>query len=361
MAVPNAEGAMRRLDLAAHTVAVDLDDPIASWKALSEADAKAGYAVAAGVRGQIDRFWLARLIYGLIRRPAGRIYRNFGTHGPEIDALADRIGMARQDVAIFQRLYTIAHAPPACSSVIFQDSRGMMRHFRSLDWDVMQIGPATRRFSYQRAGREVFQCSGILSSVGVLSAAKPGVSVCINYLPGQSIKSGYDPLMRLRDIMAEAQGYRGVREAICATNFASPVAYSVCGTTPDEACVIEVGIGAGTEGFTIREYDPKAGVLVQTNHYSAAKWASRNVKPGESLTVADAARDPQRAFDVKLEVSSEARFANITAGVTALSEKTLDAVRRIWLTPPVWNHETVQWVSMLPAEGRIEDIWYRAA
>jgi hypothetical protein len=360
MAVPGAEGSMQRLDLAANTVAVDLDDPLASWKALSERDAKAGYAVAAGVRGQIYKFWIARLVYKLIRRPAGRIYRNIGTHGPEIDALADRIGMPRQDVAIFQRLYTIAHAPPTgCSSVIFQDSRGAMRHFRSLDWDVMEIGPATRLMSYRRGGKEVFQCSGILSSVGVLSATKPGVSVCINYLPGQSIKSGFDPLMRLRDIMAEAQGYRGVREAILATNFASPVAYSVCGTTPDEACVIEVGIGEGSEGFTIREYDRNVGVLVQTNHYSDSKWANRNAK--DSLTVAEAASDPQKAYDVKLEVSSEARFANISNGVRALPEKTIDAVRRIWLTPPVWNHETVQWVSMLPAEGRIENIWWRAS
>ncbi len=360
MAVQNAESAMQRLDFAANTVTVDLDDPIASWKALSDRDAKAGLDVAAGVRGQIYKFWIARLIYTLIRRPAGRIYRNIGTHGAEVDALADRIGMPRQDVAIFQRLYTIAHAPPpACSSVIFQDSRGVMRHFRSLDWDVMEIGPATRLISYRRGGKEVFQCSGILSSVGVLSAAKPGVSVCINYLPGQSIKSGHDPLMRLRDIMAEAEGYRGVREAILATNFASPVAYSVCGTNPGEACVIEVGIGEASEGFTIREYDPKVGVLVQTNHYSAAKWASRNAK--DSLTVAEAASDPEKAYSVKLEVSSEARFTNITNGVMALPEKTLDAVRRIWLTPPVWNHETVQWVSMLPAEGRIENIWHRTA
>lgn len=345
---------------------LDLDaaDPAARWADFQRPeDVAALRRLAAAMMADIGRKRLWRVAWRLASRAAyGALYRPFGHYVTDSDHLAQLAGhdvVAPADMAGLQRLYTLSHA--GCSSVMaWDEAAGRMVHFRSLDWPSAEhIADATRIVAGRRGGREVYTAAGILGMVGVLTAVKPGFSVCINYAPwrGPSCSLNVDPSFLLRRLMdSPVDNYADAAREISGWRPAAPVFISLCGVARGEACIFEFGAAWHRRRCHAIAMDGRDW-LIQTNHFAGGS-------PFAAHTIVQAPHRPWDHLDWdqhSIRATSRARHRLLDDslraghGVLPLGE----SLRRAFARRPVWNRQTAQWVEMVPATGEMQ-LWARA-
>ncbi|HLN24190.1 MAG TPA: hypothetical protein VK558_09430 [Patescibacteria group bacterium] len=345
--------ATRRLDLAAA-------DPLAAWADVVNRpeDIAAARALAAAVMGDVRRKRSWALAWGIATTLAYHaFYRPFGQYVDESDAFAALSGgvVSRADMAALQRLYTLAHA--GCSTVLAWDrAQKRMVHFRSLDWpSAGAIANATRIVHACRGdGPPVFSAAGILGQSGVLTAVKPGFSIAINFAPwcGPSLSLRMDPTFLIRQLMTSAvASYAEARAVIATWRPSAPVFISLCGIAKGEACLFEFGAGTGDVPVAdIGERD----FLVRTNHFD-------HDSPFVGHNRAQASGRDWDAYPVLLTSGVRRSMLEDTLAAAYGSVEPFDledSLRQAFLRPPVWNHQTAQWVMMLPQSGDVR-VWVR--
>ena len=292
-------------------------------------------------------WWIAtRTAYAAILKSSGR-------HIEESDYLAGTLGRAslsRADMAGLQRLYTFAHA--GCSVVMgWDEAADRMVHFRCLDWPSAEaIARASRLYqAVDEDGVIVYRAAGILGLVGCLTAAKPGFSAAINFAPwrGPSLSPNPDPTFLLRELMeSPAVTYDEARAAITRWRPSAPVFISLCGTHRDEACVLSFGAAWNRHrGCHVEEIGQRPW-LVQTNHfdpggpfgYQNKPWVEEDAAEWETLSLLQ---------------TSLARKEKIRKALFSAGDGLERSLRAIFAEPPVWNRQTAQWVTMIPATGEV--------
>ena len=209
--------------------------------------------------------WLVLLSAKILYHGA---YKRWGHYTDESDYLASECSnMPASLMAFLQRQYTLAHM--GCSVVMTWDEQNEeMLCFRSLDWKgADDIARSTRRFSFvNEKEEEVAQIAGITAMVGVLTGAKKGFSVAINYAPWKrSAKLKSDPTFLIRQLLEDESvtDYTTAKEKVKSWEVGSPCFISLCGVSRGEACVIELG---SKHEVHVREI-AEEGFLIQTNHY----------------------------------------------------------------------------------------------
>lgn len=290
------------------------------------------------------------------------IYKPFGHYMAESDYFASLLGskrVSKADIAGMQRLYTLAHA--GCSTVLaWDEAKGRMIHFRSLDWpSAPAIAKATRTYTGLRGdGSTAFSAAGILGMAGLLTAVKPGFSVAINFAPwtGTSFSLNADPTFLVRQLMTSPiSGYQDAVRVIKAWRPGAPVFISLCGVTRGEGCIFEFGAKGACSPIPIGERP----FLIQTNHFDAASPFARHNRPQAETR----AWDDQAWDDHSILATSAARKTlldqELGAAYGNAAPPDMEAMfRSAFIRRPVWNHETAQWVMMVPQSGEMRT-WVR--
>lgn len=347
----------RRLDL-------ESSAPAARWADFDRAeDVAALRRLAGAMMADINRKRLWRLAWRVGSRTAyGLLYKPFGHYVADSDHLARLVGddlLAPADMAGLQRLYTLSHA--GCSSVMaWDEAAGRMVHFRSLDWpSADSIAAATRIVVGRRGERDVYAAAGILGMAGLLTAVKPGFSVCINYAPwrGPSCSFNLDPSFLLRRLMdSPIASYDDACREVADWRPAAPVFISLCGVAKGEARIFEFGAACHRGGRCHVRPMGTRDWLIQTNHFA-------DDSPFVSHAVTQA---PRRSWDHvdwddhTIRATSRARRRLLDDslraghGLRPLSDTLFETFAR----RPVWNRQTAQWVEMTPATGDMQ-VWVR--
>ncbi|NOR58529.1 MAG: hypothetical protein GQ474_08420 [Sulfurimonas sp.] len=279
------------------------------------------------------------------------VYRWWGHYTDESDYLASRCSdMSKSMMAFLQRQYTLAHM--GCSVVMAWDEESnQMLCFRSLDWKgADDIALATRRFSFvNKQDEEVAQVAGITAMVGVLTGAKKGFSVAINYAPWKrSAKFKSDPTFLIRQLLEDEtiNDYASAKEKVSSWEVGSPCFISICGVAKGEACVVELGSG----DVHVREMHGD-DFLIQTNHYdlSTSPFTEHNGKPYEGEM------SETEWYDSELLQNSQRREKLIRKRMEKDSDLNMhDRLISLYKEVPVLNYETAQWTLMKPLSGEIE-------
>ena len=277
----------------------------------------------------------------------------------ESSALARAIGSskaARRTMATFDRAYSLSHLG-GCTAAVVRDPRLGMIHLRCLDWHMarQEIAAATRIFEFERDGRLIFRAVGIAGMVGVLSGVRPGVfSATINFAPTKDAVSPLlreEPTMLLRRALETCTSYSAAVDFLSKPEVSAPVYFTVCGTMPREACVIEIAHDDGVQRTHIRRIEERPW-LVQTNHYDPdGRLAEHNrYSP-------DPANGPNNAASSNLEMSSAARRTFMEEQLADLAraggEPSLDRLIQLLGMPPTENELTVQQMAFIPRTGEI--------
>lgn len=283
------------------------------------------------------------------------VYKRWGHYTNESDYLASQCSdMSASMMAFLQRQYTLAHM--GCSVVMVWDEKSEeMVCFRSLDWKgADDIALATKRFSFiNEKDEEVAQIAGITGMIGVLTGAKKGFSIAINYAPWKrSAKFKSDPTFLIRKLLEDEtiKDYKTAQTKIKSWEIGSPCFISLCGIKKGEACVIELG----SENVHIREIGDEV-FLIQTNHYDleSSPFTKHNEKP-YSKKISDGMSENQW-FNSELLKNSQKRETLIRKTLDKKSDLDIqDRLINIYKEVPVLNYETAQWTYMTPATGSID-------
>jgi len=286
----------------------------------------------------------ASLLYHLV-------YRWHGHYVNESDYLASRCSdMSASLMAFLQRQYTLAHM--GCSVVMTWDEENEeMVCFRSLDWKgADDIALSTRRFSFvNKHDKEVAQVAGITAMVGVLTGAKKGFSVAINYAPWKrSARFKSDPTFLIRDLLEDERitSYEQAKQKVKSWEVGSPCFISICGVKKGEACVIELG----EKKVHLREIGEKP-FLIQMNHYDleTSPFVQHNEKPY------DIEMSAKEWYDSELLKNSQKREKIFKEKLEQKSPLNMqDTLIKLYQEVPILNYETAQWVYMKPRSGEIE-------
>lgn len=356
---------MRPLDASWHRrLSLDADDPAARWAEFAcGQDVAALRRLAGAMMGDINAKPLWRAAWKIASRAAyGAIYRPFGHYVADSDHLAGLAGsdlLAPADMAALQRLYTLAHA--GCSSVMaWDEDAGRMVHFRSLDWpSADSIADATRVVVGRRGDCDVYAAAGIVGMTGLLTAVKPGFSVCINFAPwrGPSCSFNVEPSFLLRRLMdSPVDTYAQAAAEIAGWRPAAPVFISLCGVARGEACIFE--FGAAWHRRAHRHVIPMgdSGWLIQTNHFAeGSPFAAHTVPQAPPRPWNDGGWD---GYSIRATSRARRRLLDDSLRVSRHGRPLRAALMEAFTRRPVWNHQTAQWVEMVPATGGIR-VWVR--
>jgi len=328
-------------------------DPAAIWKdvvkkdademeSLCEAMSKLVYSV--GVPK-----WLVKLSAKVLY---STVYKRWGHYTKESDYLASECSyMSASLMAFLQRQYTLAHM--GCSVVMAWDEKNKeMVCLRSLDWKgADDIAHATRRFSFVNAKEEeVAQVAGITAMVGVLTGAKKGFSIAINYAPWKrSAKFKSDPTFMIRKLLEDTSvtDYESAKQKVKEWDVGSPCFISICGVKKGEACVIELG---SKNNVHVREMG-KEDFIIQTNHYDlkTSPFVRHNEEPYTKQM------SEQEWYAGELLQHSQKREQILREGLKEHSEHDMQLrLMELYKKVPVLNWETAQWVLMKPKSGEID-------
>jgi len=287
---------------------------------------------------------VAKVLYHLV-------YKRWGHYTAESDYLATRcLDMSNSMLAFLQRQYTLAHM--GCSVVMTWDEQKQeMVCFRSLDWKgADDIAKATRLFSFvNNSNQEVAQIAGITAMTGVLTGAKKGFSVAINYAPWKkSAKFKSDPTFLIRQLLEDESvtTYNQAHEKVKGWEVGSPCFISICGINKGEACVVE--LGSGNTHF--REIGDKE-FIIQTNHYDlyTSPFTEHNHEPYTNNM------SECRWYSSELLQNSQKREEIIRTKLEEDSDEDIQTkLIGIYKEVPVLNYETAQWTIMRPRSGEIE-------
>jgi predicted choloylglycine hydrolase len=220
-----------------------------------------------------------------------------------------------------------------------------MVHIRNLDWPLASMGAATRTFRFRRGERE-FVSVGVPGQVGVLSGMLPSAySITINWAPPVAFPSfEFGPAFLLRDTLETCDTYDAAIRALTETPLSTSVFFTVCGTAPGQACVIE---------RTQREavVRPMPGpVLIQANHHVARRFAKNN----EDILAGEGDQD---LFSLG---GSEQRADTLNKALGEIPNAcSLDTVANVLKRAPVFNQDTCQQMVFCPASGDVK-VWRKA-
>ena len=287
----------------------------------------------------------ARLLYNTV-------YKWWGHYVKESDYLALACSnMSPSLMAFLQRQYTLAHM--GCSVVMtWDENTQQMLCFRSLDWKGSDdIAMSTRRFSFVNLkNEEVAQVAGITAMVGVLTGAKQGFSIAINYAPWKySARFKSDPTFLIRELLEDEtiSDYQSVKKRVKEWDVGSPCFISLCGINKGEACVIELGTRRTTH---VREIGNDK-FLIQTNHYDlkGSPFCIHNEEP-YLQTMSE-----EEWYDSELLRNSQERERVLKEKLHENSDSTMEErLISSYLLVPVLNWETAQWVVLKPKTGSID-------
>ncbi len=293
--------------------------------------------------------WLVHLSAGILYRA---VYKRWGHYTNESDYLASQCsGMSASLMAFLQRQYTLAHM--GCSVVMAWDEKNEeMLCLRSLDWKgADDIARATRRFSFVNAkDEEVAQVAGITAMVGVLTGAKKGFSISINYAPWKrSAKFKSDPTFLIRKLLEDVlvNDYQSAKEKVRSWDVGSPCFISICGVKKGEACVIELG---SKDNIHVREMGDD-DLIIQTNHYDlgSSPFTAHNEAPYKEEM------SEQQWYESELLLNSQKREQILRERLQQSSDLEMEhRLIELYKEVPVLNWETAQWVLMKPKSGEID-------
>jgi predicted choloylglycine hydrolase len=212
-----------------------------------------------------------------------------------------------------------------------------MVHVRNLDWPLPSIGEATRLFRFRKGTRE-FVAVGACGHVGVLSGMLPrAYSVTINWAPPASLPTfDFGPTFLLRETLEKRDSFDAAVHTLEKTPLSTSVFFTVCGTEPGQACVIE----RTQRQAAVR---PMTGpVLVQANHHVAKQFTKNN------KTLAE-------VEDTSFEKDSESRTAALGGALSEIgSSASLDEVARTLSLDPVLNQYTCQRMVFCPRTAEVQ-------
>jgi len=280
------------------------------------------------------------------------VYRWWGHYKNESDYLAHQCtNMSASLMAFLQRQYTLAHM--GCSVVMSWDEENKeMLCFRSLDWQgADDIAKSTRRFLFvNKKDKEVAQVAGITAMVGVLTGAKKGFSIAINYAPWKrSAAFASDPTFLIRQLLEDegVNDYKSALAIVSAWKVGSPCFISLCGVNKGEACVIELG---SKNQVHVREMENN-DFLIQTNHYDLE--TSPFIQHNEEAYRQEMTE--KEWFDSELLKNSQKREALLRKKLQDRPNVSRqEQLINMYLEVPILNWETAQWVLMRPKSGEIE-------
>jgi predicted choloylglycine hydrolase len=332
--------------LTSPTYSVDLErDERARWSEVIAREREVTRALLEEAAGEFRRVpELARWIFAWLYRASGGLYRG------EMRAWAEALDVSAGTITLLNCAYELSHIGEThrygCTAgVRWVNGQGLC-HVRTLDWPLDGLGRGTRIFQFHNGDRQ-FLAVGVPGQVGVLSGMRPGAySVTINWAPPASRPSfDFGPAFLLRNTLETCDTYDAAVAILSETRLATSVFFTVCGTKPSEACVIERTRGdSAIRSFT-------GTVLVQANHHRADEFdrfnaCLRDLEEGETEPFLD---DSRKRTDA-LECALAALPADCS--VEALAE-TLDA-------PPILNRETRQRMLFCPRAGTIQ-VWGTAS
>lgn len=288
-----------------------------------------------------------------IRWIFGKLYEvSGGRYKQEINTWASALGVSSGTVTLLNCIYELSHIRSGslaakllgCTAgVRWFDGLGMVQA-RTLDWDLTNLGNATRLFCFRRGKREFFSV-GFPGFVGVLSGMLPHhYSVTINWAPPFTTPSfDFGPAFLLRETLEECDQYDEAVEVLTHTPLSTSVFYTVVGVDKGQACVIE----RTRSEAVIRKAE--ASVLVQANHHVAEQFTQHNqemaeIEEGEiESTYADSQR---RAATLEEGLKHCHPFSGLA--------ELVDVINRA----PVLNEATYQKMIMCPSSGEIK-VWRR--
>lgn len=360
-----ARGRVRELT-ETRRIALDADTAILRWADIARpGDVGDMRGLAAAVMGDIRRKKSWEIAWKLMSKAAyAAIYKPFGHYMDDSDHLARLAGsrcVSLPDMAGLQRLYTLSHA--GCSTVMAWDrDRARMVHFRSLDWpSAAAIARASRLYAVEIGGRRRFTAAGLLGMVGFLTAVKQGFSVAINFAPwrGTSFSLNADPTFLVRQLMSsEVSDYAEAWRAIANWRPGAPVFVSLCGVEKGDACIFEFGSAWSARRPVHAIPMGDRDYLIQANHYTSDSPFARHSRPQTAIGNWD---DPAWDNHGILHTSAGRHALIDTSLATAYGGGAFDlggVLREVYAVRPVWNHETAQWVEMVPQTGAMS-AWVR--
>jgi predicted choloylglycine hydrolase len=277
----------------------------------------------------------------------GKLYQAFGgLYQGEIKAWADALGVSAGKATMLNCLYELSHLPQpkwlGCTAGIRWIEGHGMAHVRTLDWPIDGMGEATRLFRFRRGARE-FVSIGMPGQVGVLSGMLPGgYSVTINWAPPAAIPNfDFGPTFLLRDVLETCDTYDQAVQALETTRLSTSVFFTVCGTEPGQACVIE----RTQRSAAVRRYADEP--LVQANHHLAAVFlknneAIREVPPEEEVFSIDGSS--KRVTILQDSLAALPTACSLETAATALD------------LPTVFNSQTCQKMVFCPRTGDLK-VW----
>ena len=287
----------------------------------------------------------------LLRWVFARLYKAFGgLYRGEIQAWADALQVSLGTVTMLNCAYELSHLPQpklfGCTTgVRWVEGLGLV-HVRNLDWPLATMGAATRLFRFRRGGR-AFVSVSVPGQVAVLSGMLPGAySVTINWAPPSSFPSfEFGPAFLVRDTLETRDTYEQAVRALRDTKLSTSVFFTVCGTQPGQACVIERTANAAA----VRPLD--GPVLVQANHHVDALFTRHNAK-----------LPPPEGDEAEFSLPGSSERARVLgeslAGVG--SPCALDGAVSPLDSNAVLNRYTVQQMVFCPCTGDVR-VWRRLA
>jgi hypothetical protein len=326
------------------TYLIDLaHDETTRWEAVIASEKTAAGRIVQEAGSQFERVpELLRWIFARLYQRSGGLYQG------EIAAWAEALGVSLGTATILNCAYELSHLRwpkffGCTAGVRWVDGLGMV-HVRSLDWPLATMGAATRLFRFRRGARE-FVSVGVPGHVGVLSGMLPqAYSVTINWAPPGAFPCfDFGPAFLVRDTLETCDSYDAAIQKLTETRLSTSVFFTVCGTAPDQACVIE---------RTQREavVRPMPGpVLVQANHHVAGRFVKNNEDIVEGVGDED-------VFSL---AGSSTRADTLNRALTEIPVScTLETAANALNRATVLNQDTCQQMAFCPASGEVR-VWRR--
>jgi hypothetical protein len=283
---------------------------------------------------------LLRWIFARLYHQSGGLYRE------EMQSWADGLGVSLGTATMLNCAYELSHLRwpkilGCTAGARWLDGFGMV-HVRTLDWPLPTMGHATRLFRFHRGPRE-FVCVGVPGQVGALSGMLPhGFSATINWAPPVAFPSfDFGPTFLLRDVLETCDTYDQAVARLTKTPLAASVFFTVCGLEKDQACVIE----RTQRDAVVRP--PIDGVIVQTNHHVAGRFARNNE---------DIRKVPEGEEEFSVDGSTQ-RTNILSRALAQLPPScALEASAQTLDIPTVLNKFTVQQMVFCPRTGDVR-VW----
>jgi hypothetical protein len=330
-------------DVPAYLIDLDRDEG-KRWEEVISREKTVASRVVQEASSQFERVpELLRWVFARLYQRSGGLYRG------EITAWAEALGASLGTATILNCAYELSHLRwpklfGCTAGVRWVDGLGMV-HVRNLDWPLATMGAATRMFRFRRGARE-FVSVGVPGQVGVLSGMLPlAYSITINWAPPVAFPCfDFGPAFLVRDTLETCDTYGAAIRALTETPLSTSVFFTVCGTAPDQACVIE---------RTQREavVRPLPGpVLVQANHHVSRRFAKNN----EDILEGEGDQD---LFSL---AGSGKRADTLNRALAEIPVScSLETIANALNGAPVFNQDTCQQMVFCPASGDVK-VWRKA-